>query len=293
MKFLRLFTPAFTSIGVILIGLAAALLTPSRLFAGQLDFPPTADFKILNADGTKVIGHTHFALSSDEPGFQLIYIESHYNNGEYEVERNLIESRSAHQMPVMADYYHGFFNPGGVLTREVKANFRTGKASCTELVDGLEQVYNETLDLPADTYAGSALIIPLQNHLSANPTEPVQFHDLSCAPGPKLFNVQATGTEMMRWDHYPGKTMEVEIKPAFGWIDVVIAPLIPKMRAWFNPADNWNFVGGEITRYYRGPEIIMARVPPSEASPAKPATHPEVASVPTQPPAGNSSPTLR
>jgi hypothetical protein len=149
MKFLRLFTPAFTSIGVILIGLAAALLTPSRLFAGQLDFPPTADFKILNADGTKVIGHTHFALSSDEPGFQLIYIESHYNNGEYEVERNLIESRSAHQMPVMADYYHGFFNPGGVLTREVKANFRTGKASCTELVDGVEQVYNETLDYPA------------------------------------------------------------------------------------------------------------------------------------------------
>jgi hypothetical protein len=267
------------------------LLAPANLIAGPLEFPPVADFNILSPDGLQSIGHTHFTLTNDAPGFELIYIESHYANGEYDIERNLIEDRGARELPVLADYDHRFFAPGGVLTREDSANFRSGKAACTVLVGGAEEVKSATLDLPKDTYAGSALIIPLQNHLSADSKAPIEFHDLACAPGPRIFKVQAAASALQRWTHYPGKTLEVEITPAFGWLDVVIAPFVPKIRAWFNPADDWNFVGGQFTRYYKGPQILLARVPP--APDKGPIGSPEVATAPVVPPAETSPPALR
>ena len=95
--------------------------------------------------------------------------------------------------------------------------------------------------------------------IAADSKAPIEFHDLACAPGPRVFKVQAAASALQRWTHYPGKTLEVEITPAFGWLDVVIAPFVPKIRAWFNPADDWNFVGGQFTRYYKGPPIMLVK----------------------------------
>ncbi len=256
-----------------------ALLVPSVLLAGQLEFPPVADFDILNADGSQVIGHTHFTLSPEVSGSQLIYIESRYVNGEYEIETNKIEDRGPSQLPVLLTYKHGFYNPGGVLTRESTADFRSGQASCLVYDNGEKRVYAATLNLPPDTYTGSALVIPLQHHLSEGSKDPVVFHDLTCVPGPKVIAVKASANELTRWAHYPGQTLEVDLKPELGWVDFLISPFVPKMHAWFNPADSWNFVGGQLTRYYKGPQIILARVPPAGGSPVPVSnpTTPEVA----------------
>jgi hypothetical protein len=275
-----------------LIGLCA-WLSPFAAKAGQLDFPPVADFNVLSPNGLNVIGHTHFALTDEAPGFQLVYIESHYLNGEYDIERNEIETRGRNELPVMATYEHGFFRPGGVMTRQVKADFRSGRVSCTTDDAGVDEVDRATLDFPSDTYAGSALLIPLQHHLIKGSDGPVAFYDFACIPGPKIFKVQASATDLTHWPHYPGLTQQVDIKPDFGWLDLVVAPFVPKMHAWFNPRDDWNFVGGIMTRYYRGPEIILARVPPSASAPrsaaAKPnAAVPQVASAPPLPTAKNS-----
>jgi hypothetical protein len=35
------------------------------------------------------------------------------------------------------------------------------------------------------------------------------------------------------------------------------------MDAWFDPNDNWNYVGGEFDRYFRGPHVVTVRVSPS------------------------------
>jgi len=249
------------------ITVCCALLASSALFAGQLDFPPVADFNILSADGSQVIGHAHFTLSPESSGSQLIYIESRYLSGEYDIEKNRVENRGPNELPVLQTYEHGFFNPGGVLVRQAKADFRSGQASCLIYDNGEQQVYTATLDLPPDTYAGSALLIPLQRHLSGGSKEPVEFHDFTCVPGPKVVKVEASATELTRWTHYPGETLEVDVKPEFGWLDFVIAPFVPKMHAWFKPEDSWNFVGGQLVRYYKGPQIILARVPSATSSP--------------------------
>ena len=260
-------------------------MAPSVLLAGQLDFPPVADFDILSADGSQVIGHTHFTLSPEASGSQLIYIESRFLNGEHDIEQNRLADRGPNELPVLKTYEHSFFNPGGTLVRQAKADFLSGQASCLIYDNGEQKVYTATLNLPADTYAGSALLIPLQRHLSQGSKDPVEFHDFTCVPGPKVVAVSAAAKELTRWVHYPGETLEVDVKPEFGWLDFVIAPFVPKMHAWFNPTDSWNFVGGQLTRYYKGPQIILARVPPAvTALPGNPnAAAPEIAKGPTPP----------
>jgi hypothetical protein len=282
----------------ILVGavVLCVLFVPASLLAGQLDFPSVADFDILDASGSQVIGHTHFTLTNAAPGFQLINIESRFLDGEYDIEQNKVETRGRSQLPLLAKYEHRFFSSGGILIREASADFRAGRGSCAvEDGDG-EKVDSATLDFPADTYAGSALLIPLQSRLRQRSKDPVEFHDFACVPGPKVLEVEASAQELTRWAHYPGQTLEVEIKPHFGWIDLVIAPFVPKMHAWFNPTDGWNFVGGQFTRYYKGPQIILARVPP--AVDALPLAGTEdsarrIASAPPAPQAVGTAPTVR
>jgi hypothetical protein len=47
-----------------------------------------------------------------------------------------------------------------------------------------------------------------------------------------------------------------------GALNLLIAPFLPTMDAWFSPADNWNYVGGEFDRYFRGPHVLTVRVSP-------------------------------
>ena len=56
----------------------------------------------------------------------------------------------------------------------------------------------------------------------------------------------------------------MDIKPDLGWLGTVIAPFLPELRAWFDPSDNWTLAGGEFSRYYRGPRIMLVREIPAE-----------------------------
>ena len=33
---------------------------------------------------------------------------------------------------------------------------------------------------------------------------------------------------------YPGKLLKLELEPDFGWLDILIAPFLPKIYAWFD-----------------------------------------------------------
>ena len=74
-----------------------------------------------------------------------------------------------------------------------------------------------------------------------------------------MLAIQGKTRGVMRWEHYDGDAVEVEVRPKLGWWDILIAPFVPKIRAWFDPADGFSYLGGEIQRYYRGPEVELVR----------------------------------
>jgi hypothetical protein len=53
------------------------------------------------------------------------------------------------------------------------------------------------------------------------------------------------------------------LRPDLGaGLNLVIAPFLPKTEAWFDPHDNWKYVGGEFNRYFGGPHVFQVLVPP-------------------------------
>jgi hypothetical protein len=87
------------------------------------------------------------------------------------------------------------------------------------------------------------------------------LHVFNCIPGPKVVQVKAYPQAPALWKHYPSTTIQVNVKPDFGWLNLIVAPFVPEIHAWFDPSWNSHFVGGEFTRFYKGPQIILARVP--------------------------------
>lgn len=228
--------------------------------AGPFDFSPS-DFEIMNADGTQVIGHGHYEVTPDGKGNATALGEDHFNDGQYDLERDVLELRGDNQVPRLITFEHTFFNANGMLQREGKANFQTGLTSCMQYENGQPVVRSMMLSFPADTFAGAAIIIALKGDLLRGKKNGLVLHDFNCMPGPKILKVEAYPQPPSGWAHFPGKVVRVDIKPDFGWLSFVAALFVPEIRTWFSPSDEWRFVGAKFTRFYKGPEIILARVP--------------------------------
>jgi hypothetical protein len=220
-------------------------------------------FKVLNREGTEVIGHSHYELSRGADNLLIGRGQARFNNGEYDVEYDTLQTR-ADNAPAMLTVDHKFYNADGSMQREIAADFRTGQASCTRYQSGIAQSDSAKLDFTPDSYGGSAVVLPLEQYLAQGSSEPIKLHALNCIPKPRLIAVTAQVKEPSRWSHYPGQTVEVDIKPDFGWLNTVLAPFVPELRAWFDPSDNWTLAGGEFSRYFRGPRIMLVRETPTE-----------------------------
>ncbi len=216
------------------------------------------NFEILNAEGTEVIGHSRYELSRGDGNLLIGRGEARFINGEHDVEYDSLEVR-LNQLPAMLTLDHRFYDADGSMQRTIIGDFRTGLASCTRYEKGVAQSAGAKLDFTPDSYGGSAVILPLEEYLAQGSAEPIKLHSLNCIPGPRLVAVKARVQKPSRWSHYPGQTVEVDIKPDLGWLDVVVAPFLPELRAWFDPSDNWTLAGGEYSRYFRGPRIMLVR----------------------------------
>lgn len=144
--------------------LVALCLSAAIAYAGPFDFPPS-DFNIMDADGTQVIGHGHYEVRPDGNGYETALGEDHFNDGEYDIERDKLELRGDDQVPRMATFEHTFFNPNGTLQRVSKANFQSGLTSCIQSENGQAVVHSKVLQFPPDTFAGAAIVIPLKGYL--------------------------------------------------------------------------------------------------------------------------------
>jgi hypothetical protein len=238
------------------------------LIAASIPHLGTVSFKVLNAAGTEVIGHSYYELRRGRGNLLLGSGQAFFTDGEYDVENDTLEIRPG-QAPAMLTLDHKFYNANGSMQRAIAADFRSGQASCTRYQNGVPQSQSARLDFTPDSYGGSAVVLPVEQHLARGSTEPFELKALNCIPKPRLIAVQASVQQPSRWTHYPGQTVEVDIKPDLGWLNAVVSPLLPRLRAWFDPEDNWRMAGGEFSRYYRGPRIMLVREIPAKVQHAQ------------------------
>jgi len=243
-------------VAALLAAAVAMVLGPRRAGAAPLDFR-TADFRILSATTAAPIGKVHYAVSDAPASVQIVTSEARYTDGQHDVERDKIDTHSA--IPIMLGYEHEFFHADGTRFMSSKANFSTGRGECTSYDGGKPVVTSKTFVFAKDTYAGAGIMLPLQASLQSGKRAPAIMHYFVCVPGPKLVKIEALAEPQASWAHYPGSIVRADIRPDFGWLNYVIAPFLPEMHAWFSAAPSFPLVGGEFSRYYKGPEIIIAR----------------------------------
>jgi len=230
--------------------------------SGGVDFGGL-QFKILSSDGRQTIGYTRFTVL-DTNSIEEIKGETRYLDGERDSEDEFLYHAPATYKPRLDSYEHSFFSADGTLKMVDKLNVKSGVASCTSYSSGRVKVRKSLLDVPADSFAGASGLMMMVGSLRHGNRE-ISLHAFACAPGPELFAVKASLPERSeRWPLYRGDLFRLDMRPDLGALNLLIAPFLPTMDAWFNPNDNWNYVGGEFDRYFRGPHVLTVRMPPAE-----------------------------
>jgi hypothetical protein len=223
------------------------------------------DVTIFDPDGGVAIGQGHYNLSH-VGGVDVVEGENKYLNGEYDREEQSVKPAVRGMPPVLVNFQHQFFNPDGSMQYTDSLDARTGHAACRRFDSSPPDVRETTLEVPADTYAGSAQLMFVVGRLRGAAVK-IRFHSFNCIPDPRIIAIKATPLSgLVPWSMYPGKLVKIEMTPDFGWLNIFIAPFIPRIYGWFDPADRFQFVGGQFDRYYKGRHILMVRA--REAKPA-------------------------
>lgn len=222
-----------------------------------------AQFRILSSDGKQTIGTTRFNSSGVDSDEEMNG-ETLYVDGERDVEYERLHIATAHAAPTLEIYRHSFFNADGSLLMVDALDARSGSASCSMYASGAAKTRTSKLQVPADAYAGVSGVMVIVGGLRQGMRE-IRFHEFACAPGPAIFSVAVVVPDRSeRWPLYRGELVRLDLRPDLGALGLLIAPFIPRIDGWFNPADDWNYVGGEFDRYFRGPHVLTVRVAPND-----------------------------
>jgi hypothetical protein len=237
---------------VILAGLSAS--APGH--GASVDLSP-ASFKLLTSDGSQTIGKAYFEVS--RPTGDLV-VRGRYTfvSGEYDVDEVWLARRSNTNLPALARYRHSFFHADGSLDRVSDADLKSGQASCSVYINGKPRTDRAKLNFPSDTYAGPAVSLPIRDFLRGS-NGSAAFHDFHCAPGPKIYAVKVSAQQLGHWKFYPGQSLEVDVQPDFGRLNLLVAPFLPKVRLWFDPTRDFELIGAQTARYYKGLEFLMVQ----------------------------------
>ncbi len=222
------------------------------------DFLPS-DVTIFSPHEGQIIGHGHYSVTQMD-GIEVVQGENEYLDGRHDRQLERLKLGAPEEARTLLSAEHSFFDADGSLRIVDRLDTKSGAASCTEYVDGAAQVRRSTLAVPADTYAGVAQLMLVVGRLRQGQRERIKFHSFNCLPGPKIMPIEASVvTKRERWTMYPGELARIEIEPDLGWLGILIAPFVPKMEVWFDPADKWNYVGATFDRFYKGEHILMVR----------------------------------
>jgi hypothetical protein len=242
---------------------AASFIFAAVARAAVADIAPTT-FQVLDPSTSKVIGQVRFTVTQQPRGAETVRSEAHYRNGDYDSEEDHLIPGAGGGPLKQISFSHSFFRPNGSPDRSSQANFVTGQASCTTMVNGLATVKSADFQFGTDTYAGAPVVIPLRHALMAQ-AQSMEFHYFTCVPDPRVVSVVAQPDPPAPWQYAHGAVVKVDLQPDFGWLNDIIAPFLPSVGAWFDPSRQWFLVGVESARYYRGPKILMVDDPPPPA----------------------------
>jgi hypothetical protein len=219
--------------------------------------------KILSADRKATIGYTRFTVLQKD-STEEIKGETTYVDGERDSENELLDVAAPAYTPRLETYKHSFFNADGTLSMVDMLDAKSGVASCASYTSGKMKMRKAQLEVPADSFAGASGLMMMVGNLRHGNRD-IRFHAFACAPGPEIFSVMASlPVRAERWPFYSGDLFRIDMRPDLGALNLLVAPFMPTMDAWFSPADNWNYVGGEFDRYFRGPHVLTVRVPPAD-----------------------------
>lgn len=239
--------------------------SPSALSAELLSFPPTT-FEILNPVTGAAIGRAKYRVDSAGDRATLRG-EDGYFDGQTDVEIAHLDLGAPGQPPRLVDFDHTFYNGDRSMLRRHHLEVKSGAATCIDNSGGQKSAQADVLTVPDNTWAGASVVIPIREFLQAGGQEKtLPLNVFSCAPSPKIFAVNVTkDPDSAIWSSYGSEAMRVEVRPDFGWLNVIIAAFMPQFHAWFDPHDGWAFLGDEAARFYKGPPIMVVK---SRSSPA-------------------------
>ncbi len=243
---------------LILVALVG-LLTPAKAESPQSFVMPPTEFNILSADTGKLVGHGQYSAVQDAEGI-VLRGDNRYLDGAYDIEQDQLAIING--KPVLREFHHSFFYPRGAPQSDAHVDVSSGLASCIHYYGVAQTREDKKLDFTKDSYAGVTVLLPIQDFLhNRRDDSTLSLHVFNCAPGPRLLSVEVTPEPApIQWAHYPARMLEqVDIKPNFGFWNFVVRPFVPKLAAWFDPANDWEIIGAQLQRYYRGPNIILVR----------------------------------
>jgi hypothetical protein len=220
------------------------------------------DVTILNPDTRQVLGHSHYKVTRQGSEMQFAG-ENRFLDGEYDHEVQRVDLATGSAPPILVDYQHSFFNADGSPESIDALDAKTGTLACTHF-DGAKtpDVRRSEVTIPRDTYVGSSQLMLLVGRLREG-AQTISMHTFICLPGPHIIPMKITPPEdKVKWAMYPGNLMKVEMVPDFGWLGALAGPFVPKSYGWFDPAANFNYVGGLFDRFYTHHHLMMVRTSP-------------------------------
>lgn len=245
---------------------AAATVKSSRAVMAPIDLT------VYDASGTHVIGHGGYSFVKHG---SLITLNGdvQYVNGGRDVEVSTI-SEEPNKLPRLKKFSQTFFAANGSVELIESLDLVTGQAQCDWSEHLSQRDYNDTLDVPPDTYAGAIAALPLEEAFRHGKRQ-AQLDMFECIPEPRILTIDATlETDSANWRFHDGPVARVKLVPDLGWLTTLASPFLPSASVWLDPADRWNYIGALKSRFYGGRTQLLVRRFPN-TKPPHPQTTPQ------------------
>lgn len=224
--------------------------------AHAFSFPPT-NFTILNPDTGATIGRSRYSIEGVAGGAILQGL-SRYYDGQSDIETGKLRVGTGDELPKLVEFDHTFYNPDGSIQARAHVDLVSGAATCSNTNGAVNS--STTLQIPDDTWAGASVVIPIQHFLRVSERDLPSLHVFNCAPDPKIFTISLQSDPgVALWTPYGGNALRVEVRPDFGWLNLIVAAFVPKLHVWFDPGNGWAFVGDESARYYKSTKVMLVK----------------------------------
>jgi hypothetical protein len=220
-----------------------------------------SNFYIYDPTGTQLLGRARYLVTQRG---SVVTIDGHneFIDGQRDVEHDTLKSVDG-EIPRMLSYQHDFFDSHGAALLSASADAASGKTSCAKYENGKGTIETAVLQFPEDTYAGASVLVAVADQLRRGGID-LDIHVFDCALGPRILTLHAD-LERGPWSFRPhdGDLAKAEAHPVFGWFNVFLKPFVPTIRMWFDPLRDYAFVGGTLSRYFRGPEVLLVSMSPA------------------------------